>query len=119
MRDTSKAGEVLSGVGERGATNISRLNLMIDDTDALEDQAREEAITDAKEEAQKLADQLGLEIVRIVSFNEGGGHQNYYDYGESARSLSLDAAGSDFSGPEISLGEETISSTVSITFEVR
>ena len=51
VRDTKKAGELLSGVGTRGASEVSGLSFTIDDEDALNAQARDEAIADAQKKA--------------------------------------------------------------------
>ncbi len=75
VRDTAKAGSLVAGVGEKGATNISGINFVVDDEEALKAQAREAAIADAKAKAEKLAEGLGVKLVRIVSFYE---NQGYY-----------------------------------------
>ena len=59
VRDTAKAGELLSAVGGKGALNVSGLSFTIDDEDKLMAEAREKAIADAKEQAGVLAKNLG------------------------------------------------------------
>jgi hypothetical protein len=73
IRNTESAGEILAGLTEKGATNISGPNFSIDDEDALASEARAEAIADAKARAEKLADDLDVRLVRIIEFNESGG----------------------------------------------
>src|SRR5579862_8496798 len=70
VRDTSKAGDLLAGVGSKGATNVSGLNFTFDNPDAVQNQARDKAIADAKSKAQTLASELGVSLVRVTSFNE-------------------------------------------------
>src|SRR3989344_3016967 len=48
VRDTEKAGDLLSGVGSLGASSVSGLSFTIDDQDALEAEARKSAIDDAR-----------------------------------------------------------------------
>ena len=60
VRNTDDASAVITGVGERGATNISGLDFVIDDTDALEAEARAAAIVDAKAKAAVLTKDLGV-----------------------------------------------------------
>ena len=55
VKDTAKAGELLSGVGSKGASQVSGLSFTVEDEDALKAQAREEAITDAEAKARELA----------------------------------------------------------------
>ena len=83
IRDTKKAGEVISGVGSKGAVNVSGLSFIIDDEDALKAEAREKAIADAREKAKILAKNLGARIVRMISYweEENGGYPVPYGMG--------------------------------------
>lgn len=116
VRDTDKAGEILSGVGTRGATNVSGLSFTIDDEDDLKDEAREMAIDDAKDKAEALAKDLGVDLIRIVGFNEGGG----FDGPVYARAESVSFDNAIGGGvPDIQVGENKITSNVTITYEIR
>ena len=115
VRDTDEAGAVIAGVGERGATNISGLNFTIDDMEALRSEARELAIEDAKAKAELLANQLGVDLVRIVSFNENGGYPPYF---EERAFMAMDSAESGFGGAELPVGEESTKVSVNITYEI-
>lgn len=116
VRDLEKAGSLISGVGERGATNVSSLSFTIDDTDALQAEAREKAVADAKENAKVLADALGVRIVRMNGYQEeeGGYYPREYRLGGAFM-----AEGMDMAVAEMPVGENTITSRVSITYEVR
>ena len=72
VRDTKKAGDLLSGVGSRGASQVSGLSFTVDDEDALQAEARQMAIDEARDKAEALAAQLGVNIVRVVGVREGG-----------------------------------------------
>lgn len=116
VRDLERAGELISGVGERGATNISSLRFTIDDETELKAQAREEAIVNAKEKADQLAEDLGVRIVRMTGFWEEQG--SYYPMMEKAYGgMSMDSAES--VAPQMPTGENEIKSVVSITYEVK
>lgn len=117
VRDTAKAGDLLTGVGGKGATEVSGLNFTFDKPDAVQDEAREKAIADAKEKADVLAKQLGVSIVRVVSFNESGGsypRPMAYSVGGAAMDSSTKS-----STPEISVGQNKVTNDVSVTFEIR
>ncbi len=120
VRNTGDAGKLISGVGELGATNVSGLSFTIDDEDSLKEEARTAAIADAKMKAEKLADELGVKLVRMTGYWEDQGNP-YYGYGMggdamySAKAESMDAMIS----PEIPTGEQTITSNVHITYEIR
>ena len=117
VRDTKKAGELLTGVGKLGVTNVSGLDFTIDDEDALQQEARKKAIDDAKEKAEMLADDLGVTLVRIVNFNESG-EQPYPIYYGKAEALGMGGADRAVP-PAVPVGENKIVSNVSITYEIR
>lgn len=122
VRDLDNAGNLITGAGERGATNISSLNFTIDDTDVLEEQARAAAIVDARKKADKLAADLGMRVVKVIGFHEQGGYGGYYPMMETrAMSMDMDGAFAEEAAiaPELPTGENTIRKTVSIVFEIR
>ncbi|HEY4488299.1 MAG TPA: SIMPL domain-containing protein [Candidatus Paceibacterota bacterium] len=116
VRDTTKAGALLSGVGSLGASEVSGLSFTIDDEEALQYEARGEAITEAREKAAELSGQLGVRLVRVVGFSESGNYPTPYAFGRASiaeDSVALKAT------PEIPTGENKIVSDVTITYEVR
>jgi uncharacterized protein YggE len=118
VRDTKKAGELLSGVGSKGASEVSGLSFTIDDEDALKEEARELAIAEATEKAEMLAAELGVSLVRVVGFHEesGGGYpMPYYGRGGDMMVASMEAK----AAPELPVGENKIISNVNITYEIR
>lgn len=117
VRDTEKAGDLLTGVGEKGATEVSGLNFTFDDPNAMQEEARETAIADAKEKAKTLAKQLGVRLVRVVSFNENGYYPTpYYSKLDSAVGM---GGAEPARAPEISVGQNKVTSNVSVTYEIR
>lgn len=120
VRDLDQSGELISGVGERGATNISNLQLTIDDESVLKAQAREQAITDAQEKAQELAEDLGVRLVRMTSYWEDEGPY-YPAMGYGGEMMAMDASEEAMvrTAPSIPTGENTITSNVTISYEVR
>ncbi len=118
VRDTKQAPAVITGVGERGATNISNLTFTIDDTDALQAEARAEAIADAQAKAKVLAEQLGVRLVKISAFyEEGNGRDLYYKTAPAMMDMAVEEAG--FGGAEMPVGEESTKVNVSVTYEIR
>jgi uncharacterized protein YggE len=117
IRDITKAGDILSGVGEFGVTDVSGLTFTVDDQDTVKDQARELAITDAKAQAKVLAKGLGVRLVRITSFSENGNYPIFYGM-EKATALGMGGDGA-VPAPQLPVGENKITSNVSITYEIR
>lgn len=118
VRDTQTAGELLSRIGSFEVSNVSGLNFEVDDEDALKAEARSMAIEDAKEKAEKLAKDLGVDLGDVLNFNEDVGYQEpiYRSYAES----SMYGMGGDAmsASPKIPTGENTVSKTVYITYEI-
>lgn len=116
VRDTAKAGSILSDLGTVGVTDISGLNFTVDDEDAKVAEAREMAINDAKEKAEELARDLGVKLGKVISFNEGYYPMPYY------KTMSAYGMGGDAevaSAPRVPTGENSLSSSVTITYEIR
>lgn len=118
VRDIDEAGAILAEIGNVGVSNISGLNFTIDDEDGLERQARQEAIEDAEDKAKQLARDLGVSLVRVVSFSEGGGGYQL-PIAFSTRAIAVDEAVDVLIAPELPVGENTVRSNVSITYEIR
>lgn len=117
VRETDRAGELIAGVGERGATNISGLNFTVDDQAALKKEAREAAIKDAQEQAVALASQLGVSIVKLAGFHE---QSEQYDPYMMDRAYAVEGMGGDgFAGAPMPTGEESTLVRVNLTYEVR
>ncbi|MDQ5927671.1 MAG: uncharacterized protein QG633_109 [Patescibacteria group bacterium] len=116
IRDTDKAGELIAGVTAKGITDIYGPNFTIDDEDELQRDARHEAIEDAREKAEQLADDLDVRLVRIVSFNENGG--GYYPM-YAKMEMAMDSDGAAPVAPTLTPGENRISASVTITYEIR
>ncbi|MEK7662272.1 MAG: SIMPL domain-containing protein [Patescibacteria group bacterium] len=113
IRDTEKAGAIVDGLGKAGTTDISGPEFSIDDDQALRAEARKKAIDDARAKAEVLADDLGVRLVRIVSFSEGGGYPIYY-------SKAMGMGGDAESVPaQLPKGENKITSSVTISYEIR
>lgn len=115
IRDMEKIGDVLQGATDAGANQIGDLQFTIDKEDELKKQAREEAIKKAKEKAGELASQLGVDLVRIVNFSESLSSPRYYDYALSEKAV---GGGGAMPAPNIETGENKISVSVSITYEI-
>lgn len=120
VRDTAKAGETVSGVGDKGALNVSGITFTIDDEAVLMAQAREKAIEDAKEKAGVLAKNLGTHIVRMTGYWEDQGYPMPYGVGGDTMSMKSAMAESVPARPAVlPTGENTITATVNISYEVR
>lgn len=117
IRKTDNAGAALTKVGDLGATNISGLKFVVDDMDKAEADARDKAIADAKDKAEKLSKSLGIRLSHIVNFYENG--SNPQPYGITDMKLQSAKADSLVAAPQLPVGQNSIVSNVSITYEVK
>lgn len=116
VRNLESVNSLVDGLAGAGVTEMQGPNFAIDQEDALKDQARAQAIDKAKAKAETLAKQLGVSLVRIVSFNEGG---NYPIYARAmAAGVAMDSAAK-APMPELPQGQQSITSNVTITYEIR
>jgi uncharacterized protein YggE len=74
--------------------------------------ARKKAITDAKQKAQELADEAGIHLGKIVDIQESGGGGVRYAMDNKAMSASGESAPT-----QLNPGENTISVTVTLSYE--
>ena len=118
VRDTDKAGDLVTKVGAIGVSNISGVEFKVDDREKYVAQAREEAITEAKENAKKLAKQLGVRLGKILYFNDNNGYPGVY-YGEGMGGADMKTSSIAPARAELPVGESKITSQISITYEIR
>lgn len=116
VRNVDNVGKIMQDLGTFEVAELSGPNFAIDNEDALKAEARKKAINEAKDKANILAKDLGVRLGRIASFNESG---NYYPimYGKS-EIMSADSATTP-APAKIPKGENTISSDVTITYEIK
>lgn len=118
VRDLQKTDDVLAGIVSAGANQVNQLQLTIDDPDKLREQAREEAIKEAREKAAKLKEQLGIELGRVVNFSEdSAGAPIPMMYKDVAMGRGMGGGGSAI--PEVPVGENEIVVNVSLTFQIK
>ena len=75
IRDLYKVGAVLDAAIEAGANNIHGVSFRIDDPDAPESGAREQAVADGLAKAEQLAELHNAQVGDVISISEvvGGG----------------------------------------------
>ncbi len=75
VRDLENVGNIIDAVTEAGGDLIRfrGVNFSIEDTQALQEQARAAAVTDLQNKANQLADLTGIKLGAIVSLQETGG----------------------------------------------
>ncbi|HEY4479476.1 MAG TPA: SIMPL domain-containing protein [Candidatus Paceibacterota bacterium] len=114
IRKIDDSGKILEGLGSRKVSNMGSLYFTVEDEKVPQNESRKMAIDDAREKAQRLARDLGVKLVRVVSFNESGNYPIYFKAEAMDRGADVSSA-----PPEIPTGENKISSNVTILYEIR
>jgi uncharacterized protein YggE len=118
-KNSEKIGKILSGVTEQGANQINGVYLSFDDPDQLRGEAREKAISKAKQKAEELAKAAGITLGRIVNLSEsfGGGYPApyYADSGMGGAGIAYEKAAS----PNIEPGNQDVIVNMNLEFEIK
>jgi uncharacterized protein YggE len=114
IRDLDKVGDELDAAVEAGANNVWGVSFGLDDTAALEVEAREKAVEDARARAASLAKLNGVVVGDVLSISEviGGGPSPKY-----AESASFSGLGG--GGAPVEPGELTFTTQIQIVYGIR
>jgi uncharacterized protein YggE len=113
VRQTDKVGDLLAAAVNAGANNVNYIQFSIEDRTALESQARQLAVADARARAEELAGLLGLTLGEPLHVTEGG-NTNPPVYGMGGGGVAYAAA----AAPPISQGTLSVDMSVTVTFAV-
>ncbi len=117
VRDTEKLPEVIATATKAGANQIIGTNYSVDKPEKYREEAREKAIQNAKDQAEKIAGNLGIRLGKIVNIVESANTTGPIPYAFKSQELSIGAGGG--TTPDLQPGSQTISSTVTLYFEKR
>jgi uncharacterized protein YggE len=112
VRDIAQVGTVIDTGLKSGANSVNGLSFGIDDTSALEQEARLKAVDDARNRAQQLADDFGVSLGQPVVIVESSGNGTIPLYA-TAR---LEAVGG--GGSSVSPGELSVNMVITVTFAI-
>jgi len=120
IRDLSKIGDVISQTTAQGANQVGNISFTIDDEFALKNQARELAITQAKEKAVLIAKQSGMKLGTVKSVMENSDPTiSPVAYSNAKMDLSFAGAGVAVASPSIQSGQNEIKVDVTLVYEVK
>jgi uncharacterized protein len=114
VRDLSKIGEILSQAVNYGANNVSGPNFTFDDKEVYLEKAREKAIRNAKEKAEKIAKTVGFRLGKIISIIESSPFEPI-----PVMLKEMGTGGPLASQPQIEPGSQEIKVQVTITYEIK
>jgi hypothetical protein len=111
-----KVGPALDALVKSGANESSGIYFTIADPKPLEEKARRDAVAEAQAKARTIADASGVRLGRIITINEGGGYMP--PPVPMMRMEAAMAAPPPPPPPPMAAGEQSVSVSVSIVYEI-
>lgn len=121
IRDLARAGDIVSGLGGYGVSNISSLSFQIEKDEQIREDVKNDAIKDARDKAKERAKSLGVRLGKIVQVSDNGGYPIYYAgaaKGIATPSVAMEAADTRAPSPQLPSGQNDIVSTVTLVYEI-
>ena len=113
VRDPQMASKVIETVTAAGANQIQGSRFVVDKPELYREEARNAAIKNAKEQAEKMTRNLGIKLGKVVNIVESSpGQSTPISYEKFAEDL-----GGGGGGPAIEQGSQTLTSVVTLYFE--
>ncbi len=120
IRNLEKIGDVIAKTTEQGANQIGNISFTIDDEYELKNQARELAISKAKEKAELIAKQSGMKLGVVKSVYENSNpitSPQAYSNAKVMLEVADQAAG--LASPDIKSGQNEVKVEITLTYEVK
>lgn len=116
VRNVEKAGDILAGIGSLGVSNISGLTFTTDDDTVIKAKARALAISNAQENAERLAKELGVKLDGVAGFYEDTNPSPYYGREDMYAGAMMDKK---VAVPQIELGQNKVTVNVNVTYRIK
>jgi len=113
VRNTQMVSQVIESVTNSGANQIQGVRFTIDKPEVFREEARNKAIANAKEQAKKMAKNLGIKLGKVVNIVESSANQPIPAYKTYAEGIGAGGGG----GPIVESGTQTVTSVVTLYFE--
>jgi uncharacterized protein YggE len=113
LRDVTKAASTIDLLVGAGATDIGGINFIVSNASKLLDEARSQAIADARRKAEIYAGAAGVTLGAPLSISEGG---NLLPYRRMAVGMAAMAAAAPV---PVAQGEETLQVTVNVSWAIK
>ncbi len=109
IRDITKLANVIDTLVGNGANDISGISFTVSQTSKLLDEARVEALADARRKAEIYAGAAGVALGAPLSISEGGG----------PAPIAYRRTAAPMAAAPVAQGEETLRITVAVSYEIR
>jgi len=117
VKDTSKLPDVIAAATKGGANQVMGTNYSVESPEKYREQARNKAISNAKDQAQKLASELGIRLGKVTNIVETTNDKGPVPMLYKSEAMSM--GGGNAPSPDLQPGTQTITSSVTLYFEKR
>lgn len=116
VRDLERAGDVIDAATQAGGDDavVQGVSFTIDDPTELRAQAREEAVNNARAQAEQLASNAGESLGQLLSISESGGFVPFFD----ARGVPSGVGGDVQEATPIQPGQLEVTVTVNVLYAI-
>ncbi|MDE5444567.1 DUF541 domain-containing protein [Bradyrhizobium sp. CSA207] len=111
IRDVTKVAGIIDTLVSAGANDIGNISFEVTQTSKLLDEAREQAVADARRKAEIYAKATGVTLGAPLSLSEGGGPVPLFKGRMATAPMAAPAA--------VAPGEETLSVTVNVSWAIK
>lgn len=119
VREAAKAGELVGGVVQNGATSVSQVSFEVDDNKEAIETAKTEALRDAEQQARRLAKAGNFHLGKMVTFYEQGYPGIPYPMGGVATDMATMEKASAAPAPRLEPGSTNDEVRITVTYEIQ
>jgi uncharacterized protein YggE len=112
QRNLGEFGKVIDTLVAAGANQVNGPSFQIDQPDSALDEARTDAVKNARERANLYARATGMKVVRLIAISEGGGYSPPVPMYRMAMEQAASAA------PPVAPGEVSLNINLTVQFEL-
>ena len=116
VRVADTAGDVIARATEAGANQIGGVSFKNDDPEVAQLSAEQDAIANARNKAEALAKSLGVRLGKVKNYNAQQQYGGLMPYAMEAKAMGGDVA---VVPPQLPVGTQESTVTVTVTYEVR
>ncbi len=116
VRKIDMVNAVIDAATAQGANEVGGVHFDVDDKTKAENQAREQAVTDAKSKAQAAAKAAGFKLGRVINYSEGGGAGPRPMMYDAVKSVPIAGGGAP---TQVEPGTSELSVSVTLSYEIQ
>ncbi len=116
VRKIDNVNSVIDAATAAGSNEVSGVYFDVDDKTKAENQAREQAVADAKSKAEAAAKAAGFKLGRVINYSEGGGSAPRPMMYDEAKSLPIPGGGEP---TQVEPGSSELNVSVTLSYEIQ